>query len=176
MRGLKWWSWSRNGDSFISRTSRRCVDWNDEPAIGYMENVRRTSRRCVDWNISMFGIQLRAYVAPHVGAWIEIASCLRCNSSQSVAPHVGAWIEMVKDKETGAVKYRRTSRRCVDWNIGKTLGIVAEESRTSRRCVDWNDNLKLSDEYAISRTSRRCVDWNRWNCKESAKKTKSHLT
>ncbi len=33
------------------------------------------------------------YVAPHVGAWIEMRSIHRRCASR-VAPHVGAWIEI----------------------------------------------------------------------------------
>ncbi len=33
-------------------------------------------------------------VAPHVGAWIEIALYTVTTSLDNVAPHVGAWIEM----------------------------------------------------------------------------------
>ena len=34
-------------------------------------------------------------VAPHVGAWIEIATMYRDRLAAIVAPHVGAWIEIV---------------------------------------------------------------------------------
>ena len=33
-------------------------------------------------------------VAPHVGAWIEMAYMLVLAVSSAVAPHVGAWIEI----------------------------------------------------------------------------------
>jgi len=34
-------------------------------------------------------------VAPHVGAWIEIATIIHDLLFNVVAPHVGAWIEML---------------------------------------------------------------------------------
>ena len=34
------------------------------------------------------------YVAPHVGAWIEICQSSSRGKISSVAPHVGAWIEI----------------------------------------------------------------------------------
>ena len=35
-----------------------------------------------------------ARVAPHVGAWIEIAAFFSAAFFSEVAPHVGAWIEI----------------------------------------------------------------------------------
>ena len=35
------------------------------------------------------------HVAPHVGAWIEISQALLVIHSNNVAPHVGAWIEIL---------------------------------------------------------------------------------
>ncbi len=35
------------------------------------------------------------YVAPHVGAWIEINESSNSQVIRYVAPHVGAWIEMI---------------------------------------------------------------------------------
>ena len=35
------------------------------------------------------------WVAPHVGAWIEIDKLNGCKYQPYVAPHVGAWIEML---------------------------------------------------------------------------------
>ena len=37
---------------------------------------------------------LKAEVAPHVGAWIEILRQRNWERDYFVAPHVGAWIEM----------------------------------------------------------------------------------
>ena len=37
-----------------------------------------------------------SYVAPHVGAWIEMAVGTGLKATAAVAPHVGAWIEMAK--------------------------------------------------------------------------------
>ena len=34
-------------------------------------------------------------VAPHTGAWIEIARPITTNALTVVAPHTGAWIEIV---------------------------------------------------------------------------------
>ena len=36
------------------------------------------------------------FVAPHVGAWIEIPLSVRLFGQLRVAPHVGAWIEIEK--------------------------------------------------------------------------------
>ena len=33
-------------------------------------------------------------VAPHAGAWIEIALWIVPDAAQGVAPHAGAWIEI----------------------------------------------------------------------------------
>ena len=35
------------------------------------------------------------YVAPFVGAWIEILTCLGERKGSAVAPFVGAWIEIL---------------------------------------------------------------------------------
>ena len=35
------------------------------------------------------------FVAPHVGAWIEIDSLPEVGEDRQVAPHVGAWIEIL---------------------------------------------------------------------------------
>ena len=40
------------------------------------------------------GRQIIDVVAPHVGAWIEIAIGFRAKKANGVAPHVGAWIEI----------------------------------------------------------------------------------
>ena len=48
----------------------------------------------------------RAFVAPHVGAWIETGVRSGPSTDQLVAPHVGAWIEtsnIDKAKEEAAV-------------------------------------------------------------------------
>ena len=39
---------------------------------------------------------LPEYVAPHVGAWIEISAYMDTPRSSRVAPHVGAWIEITR--------------------------------------------------------------------------------
>ena len=36
---------------------------------------------------------MQRLVAPHVGAWIETATCAIITGGTLVAPHVGAWIE-----------------------------------------------------------------------------------
>ena len=40
-------------------------------------------------------LNVEGYVAPLVGAWIEIDLCISDRNSMSVAPLVGAWIEIV---------------------------------------------------------------------------------
>ncbi len=55
------------------------------------------------------------YVAPHVGAWIEIRLDNRlARRIENVAPHVGAWIEILNLKLQLYVGQRRPSRRGVD--------------------------------------------------------------
>ena len=39
-------------------------------------------------------------VAPFVGAWIEISSCSNCGGLFPVAPFVGAWIEILQMQRT----------------------------------------------------------------------------
>ena len=56
----------------------------------------------------------RAYVAPHVGAWIEIGLDVYAGEDLPVAPHVGAWIEIIKEFGWQQPIVGRTSRRCVD--------------------------------------------------------------
>ena len=54
------------------------------------------------------------FVAPLVGAWIEIFAISRAFCSLNVAPLVGAWIEMVFVKIAFADSLRRSSRGSVD--------------------------------------------------------------
>ena len=67
------------------------------------------------------GLKFSAYtiptlgdVAPHVGAWIEIASMASNGPSGDVAPHVGAWIEISQINLNEQEAQRRTPRGCVD--------------------------------------------------------------
>ena len=56
-----------------------------------------------------------AYVAPHVGAWIETRIFRDIRSERDVAPHVGAWIETVFMKVfTTLIIVSRTPCGCVD--------------------------------------------------------------
>ena len=59
-------------------------------------------------------IKTSSYVAPHVGAWIEIYPRVRPVMLFKVAPHVGAWIEIVIRYKSIYYKERRTPRGCVD--------------------------------------------------------------
>ena len=43
----------------------------------------------------------KKYVAPHVGAWIEISVVEKRPIDEYVAPHVGAWIEIKTMLESG---------------------------------------------------------------------------
>ena len=53
-------------------------------------------------------------VAPLVGAWIEILDVLATYKEQIVAPLVGAWIEIVYFLECDVKVYGRSSCRSVD--------------------------------------------------------------
>ena len=54
------------------------------------------------------------FVAPHVGAWIEIKISIASLSSSVVAPHVGAWIEIIENPQEWIDEGSRSSRRSVD--------------------------------------------------------------
>ena len=54
----------------------------------------RSSRGSVDWNTHHIPIINRLFVAPLVGAWIEIKLVWDKVQSMIVAPLVGAWIEI----------------------------------------------------------------------------------
>ena len=54
------------------------------------------------------------YVAPHWGAWIEIALMLDCVMVRLVAPHWGAWIEIWFLRDGGWLLVGRTPLGCVD--------------------------------------------------------------
>ena len=57
---------------------------------------------------------LFAYVAPLVGAWIEIMISTKCGFSQGVAPLVGAWIEIITQAKKSMPDRGRSSCRSVD--------------------------------------------------------------
>ena len=54
------------------------------------------------------------WVAPHVGAWIEILVVIFVSVMVAVAPHVGAWIEIKEPENTHRCERSRTPRGCVD--------------------------------------------------------------
>ena len=74
-------------------------------------------------------------VAPHVGAWIEIAEDTILYLIANVAPHVGAWIEISKDCLCGFDLLSHPT-----WVRGlkypSTVKKVIKRSRTPRGCVD----------------------------------------
>ena len=45
-----------------------------------------------------------SYVAPHVGAWIEILYAGFSSDRSAVAPHVGAWIEIYRKGRSGRLR------------------------------------------------------------------------
>ena len=53
-------------------------------------------------------------VAPHWGAWIEIAGLRVGRKRERVAPHWGAWIEIVITRVIRFSTRRRTPLGCVD--------------------------------------------------------------
>ena len=58
--------------------------------------------------------KFEAFVAPHVGAWIEIMVVFALRWKPFVAPHVGAWIEILHSLSLSFCKSSRTPRGCVD--------------------------------------------------------------
>ena len=56
----------------------------------------------------------KKYVAPFVGAWIEMASKKEQLKVDGVAPLVGAWIEIVKTKDLYSESQSRSLRGSVD--------------------------------------------------------------
>ena len=46
--------------------------------------------------------RIRAWVAPHVGAWIETETLAAAAAKAAVAPHVGAWIETISETQQEA--------------------------------------------------------------------------
>ena len=60
------------------------------------------------------GTYRRVVVAPHWGAWIEIAMPPRERVARNVAPHWGAWIEMYRMVGVPLASLSRTPLGCVD--------------------------------------------------------------
>ena len=56
----------------MCRSSRGSVDWNDLTKVYQTLSTSRSSRGSVDWNIEKTINCFSCYVAPLVGAWIEI--------------------------------------------------------------------------------------------------------
>jgi hypothetical protein len=54
------------------------------------------------------------WVAPYIGAWIEIEKMWELNTPYNVAPNIGAWIEMATLPLMKVFYQRRTLHRCVD--------------------------------------------------------------
>ena len=64
-------------------------------------------------------------VAPHVGAWIEIAYVDGNDLVVDVAPHVGAWIEISKYQRTVAdMQSHPTWVRGLKLQVAKKVSIV----------------------------------------------------
>ena len=59
-------------------------------------------------------ILLDMFVAPCLGAWIEIRQTLATQDNHAVAPCLGAWIEIGKEIEDLLDDFGRTLFRCVD--------------------------------------------------------------
>ncbi len=59
-------------------------------------------------------VPVPAGVAPHVGAWIEIAMPYYNANQAIVAPHVGAWIEIRMSLKHRRTRECRTPCGCVD--------------------------------------------------------------
>ena len=57
---------------------------------------------------------LLLWVAPHVGAWIETAKCIRMIDTLTVAPNVGAWIETYNNPLANLDFFGRAPCGCVD--------------------------------------------------------------
>ena len=54
------------------------------------------------------------FVAPYMGAWIEISLCARTSVGIFVAPYMGAWIEITEDGGYTAVCAGRSLHGSVD--------------------------------------------------------------
>ena len=53
--------------------------------------MRERGLKCLLWMFAAFADK----VAPHAGAWIEIAFEPHQSTADTVAPHAGAWIEII---------------------------------------------------------------------------------
>ena len=77
------------------------------------------------------------FVAPHVGAWIEIIQPLDTDAPELVAPHVGAWIEIscANTKAVVRASSHPTWVRGLKCRNDELLGQQLA-GRTPRGCVD----------------------------------------
>ena len=75
------------------RTPHGCVDWNWCRTFQTGETRGRTPHGCVDWNKSSNLARFSIKVAPHMGAWIEIAIRLACLSLSKSHP---TWVRGLK--------------------------------------------------------------------------------
>ena len=119
------------------------------------------------------------YVAPLVGAWIEIMVFLPLTIRSSVAPLVGAWIEIQEIKELGKelrvaplvgawIEIYDLVKSIVNRGVAPLVGAWIEINKKSI-CVpptwsllSWERGLKLPKKdfltITISRSSRGSVD------------------
>ena len=118
-RGLKY-----NGEVKFSiypgRSSRGSVDWNIWNTLKIHVTNRRSSRGSVDWNTHHIPIINRLFVAPLVGAWIEILNVwpkLFASASLLSWERGLKYYILVQER----IRPRRSSRGSVDWNLLKEL-------------------------------------------------------
>ena len=97
-----------------------------------------------------------------MGAWIEIRYSSPISPLRFVAPHMGAWIEINLTCEKS-----KTWRSHPTWVRGLkycSLRFCSEcFCRTPHGCVDWNYFDAITSELGLSRTPHGCVDWNTCN-------------
>ena len=103
---------------FPCRTLYGCVDWNMY-LYAFWGNCRFVAPFMGAWIeiLSPFkGIILQNAVAPFMGAWIEINVAPSFWPARIVAPFMGAWIEINNNAGVEIYKTGRTLYGCVDWN------------------------------------------------------------
>ena len=81
------------------------------------------------------------YVAPLVGAWIEILSMRIDTNQETVAPLVGAWIEIVKYMLKAVVK-----ESLLSWERGLKFSYSASDWSHSRSLSSWERGLKSQEK------------------------------
>ena len=77
-------------------------------------------------------------VAPFMGAWIEITTCLIQIKQLWVAPFMGAWIEIPLSRPPTVRKSGRSLHGSVNWNRNHQMTFRTTASRSLHGSVNWN--------------------------------------